>query len=102
MQTWSAAISTLAWLTPRRIIGVEPAGLFIVDPLTRKHLRPPEVEGSIQTVERIENRLVLVLAPDREIGFARLAVIDALGDSKRCSWTAFGPAWGPEIETQAW
>jgi hypothetical protein len=100
VQTWSAAISTLAWLTPRRIIGVEPAGLFIVDPLTRKHLRPPEVEGSIQTVERVGNRLVLVLAPDREIGFARLAVIDALGRLKTVQLDRIRAGVRPEIETR--
>jgi hypothetical protein len=98
VQTWSAAISTLAWLTPRRIIGVEPAGLFIVDSLTRKHLRPPEVAGSIQTVERVGNRLVLILAPDREIGFARLAVIDALGGLKTVQLDRIRAGVRPEIE----
>ena len=100
VQTWSAAISTLAWLAPRRIIGVEPAGLFIVDPLTRKHLRPPEVTGSIQTVERVGNRLVFVLAPDREIGSASLAVIDAQGALRTVQLDGIRAGVRPEIETR--
>jgi hypothetical protein len=98
--TWSAAISTVAWLAPRRIIGVEPAGLFIVDPLTRKHLRPPEVGGSIQTVERVGSRLVFILVPDGEIGFARLAVIDAQGTLMTVQLDGIRAGVRPEIETR--
>jgi hypothetical protein len=98
--TWSAAISTVAWLAPRRIIGVEPAGLFIVDPLTRKHLRPPEVGGSIQTVERVGSRLVFILVPDGEIGFARLAVIDAQGTLRTVQLDGIRAGVRPEIETR--
>jgi hypothetical protein len=43
---------------------------------------------------------VLVLAPDREIGFARLAVIDALGGLKTVQLDRIRAGVRPEIETR--
>lgn len=71
----------LWWLTPRRIVGVaQDIGLFAVDPVSGKPLRPPRIAGNIQDIRRAGNRLLFLSGwPKWRIGFARLAVLDATG-----------------------
>jgi hypothetical protein len=100
-QTWSRpgwGISTLAWLAPRRIIGFEAAGLFVVDPVTRKHLRAPEVTGEIQAVKRCGKFVVALVAPLQEIGPARLAVLDAAGGVRTVQLDGIQTGERPEQE----
>jgi hypothetical protein len=80
VRTSNGNIFALAWLTPRRIVGVEETGLFAVDPVARRRLRSPELVGDILAVRRAPNLLVCVVAPDGEIGAARLAAVGADGD----------------------
>lgn len=71
----------LWWLAPRRIVGLaQDIGLFSVDPVSRKPLRPPRIAGNIQEIRRAGNRLLFLSGwPKWMIGFARLAVLDATG-----------------------
>jgi hypothetical protein len=79
IRTWSGGIAALAWVTPRRILGWEGAGLFLLDPVARKRLPSPESPGDLLIARRAGNRLVLLTAPTLEIGAARLAVVGADG-----------------------
>jgi hypothetical protein len=78
--TWSSQITTLAWVAPRRILGWEPAGLFLLDPLLRTPLPSPKSTGDVLRARRAGNRLVLLAAPAQEVGGARLAVVSADGE----------------------
>jgi hypothetical protein len=77
--TWSGGIASLAWVSPRRIVGWEGAGLFRLDPVARKRLWSPQSPGDVLKVSRAGNRLVLLAAPTQQIGEARLAVVGGNG-----------------------
>jgi hypothetical protein len=80
IQTWGGGIAALAWVAPRRILGWEGAGLFLLDPLARKRLPSPGgPAGDVLLAERTGNRLVLLAAAPFEIGAARLVVVEADG-----------------------
>jgi hypothetical protein len=79
IQTWSGGISTLAWVSPRRLIGWEPAGLFMLDPLARKRLPSPESPGDTLLAMRAGNRLVLLAGDAEGVGAARLAIVGGEG-----------------------
>jgi hypothetical protein len=77
--TRNGLILGAAWLTPRRIVGVEETGVFVVDPVKRRLLRSEPLDGFPVGVSRAGNSLVLLLSPVDQIGFARLAAVDADG-----------------------
>jgi hypothetical protein len=77
--TWGYGIRSLAWVSPRRLLGDERAGLFLLDPVARKRLRSPETPGSVQIARRAGNRLVLLTAPHFDAGPAVLAVVGGDG-----------------------
>ena len=77
--TWSGGIRTLAWVSPRRLLGWEDAGLFVLDPVARKRHAPRETPGNVLVAQRAGNRLVLLAASPIEIGPARLAVVGPNG-----------------------
>jgi hypothetical protein len=77
--TWSGGIRALAWMSPRRLVGWEDAGLFVLDPVARRRHAPRETPGNVLIAQRVGNRLVLLTAPPIEIGPARLAVVGADG-----------------------
>jgi hypothetical protein len=71
----------LSWLSPRRIVGdAQDVGLFSVNPVSGKELRPPRIAGNIQQIRRAGNRLLFLSAwPKWTIGYARLAVLGSTG-----------------------
>ena len=77
VKTWNGDIYSLAWLTPRRIVGVEDTGLFAVDPVAQRRIRIPHVGGEIERVQRAGNVLAMVVAPDSAIGSARFVALGA-------------------------
>jgi hypothetical protein len=77
--TWSGGIAALAWVSPRRLLGWEPAGLFMFDPIARRRLASPEAFGEFVSVERAGSKLVLLTSPLQEIGPAQLAVVGSDG-----------------------
>jgi hypothetical protein len=78
--TWSKSVSFLAWVTPRRVIGYEPPGFFVADPVTGRKVASPQLSGSlVSTPMRAGNVVVVLSAPALDIGSASLAVIDAQG-----------------------
>jgi hypothetical protein len=79
VRTWSGGISAIAWLSPRRLVGWEPAGLFMLDPIGRKRLASPRASGEVVSAQRAGNQLVLLMAPIQQIGPAQLAVVGADG-----------------------
>jgi hypothetical protein len=76
---WNQGFSLLSWSTPRRLIGLEGGYLVSFDPVTRKRLDMPKLEGDLMTARRFANRLVLLVAPPGEIGTARLVTVEADG-----------------------
>ncbi len=79
IKTRSGLILGAAWLSPRRIVGVEETGLFVVDPVERRLLRSEPLDGYPLGVSRAGDALVLLLSPGDEVGLARLAVVDSEG-----------------------
>jgi hypothetical protein len=79
VKTRNGEILAAAWLTPRRIVGVEATGVFVVDPVARRLVRAAPLDGHPVGVGRTADALVLLLAPTDEVGAARLAVVDAHG-----------------------
>jgi hypothetical protein len=78
--TWSKSVSFLAWVTPRRVIGYEPPGFFVADPVTGRKVASPQLSGApVSTPMRAGNVVVVLSAPPLDIGNASLAVIDAQG-----------------------
>jgi hypothetical protein len=78
IETWNGDVQALAWLSPRRIVGVENTGLFAVDPVAKKRLRLP-LDGEIVLTQRAGSMLALIVAPYEDIGPARLALVGADG-----------------------
>jgi hypothetical protein len=79
VKTRNGQINAVAWLTPRRIVGVEETGLFAIDPVARRLVRSEALDQHPVGVGRTTDALVLLLAPRDEIGAARLALVDAEG-----------------------
>jgi hypothetical protein len=79
IETWSGGIAALAWVAPRRLLGWEPAGVFLLDPVARRRLPSPQSPGDVLTSQRAGNRLVLLAATPMEVGAARLAVLGGDG-----------------------
>jgi hypothetical protein len=80
IRTWSGGISALAWVAPRRLVGWEPAGLFMLDPIARRRLDSPRSpSGEVVRALRAGNQVVLLTAPIQEVGPASLAVVGADG-----------------------
>jgi hypothetical protein len=79
VQTRNGSVSIVAWLTPRRIVGVEETGLFVVDPVGKRMLRSDPLDGFPYGAARFGGSLVLLLSSG-ELGPARLALVDADGD----------------------
>jgi hypothetical protein len=73
VRTPNIYVHALAWLGPRRILGeAQDIGLFSVDPVSGKALRPPRIAGNILRIKRAGNRLVLLSGwPKWTFGFAR-------------------------------
>lgn len=76
---WSAGVSVLAWVSPRRLLGWEHAGLFLLDPVARKRLTPRENPANVLIAQRAGHRLVLLGEAPSEAGAAELAVVGADG-----------------------
>jgi hypothetical protein len=79
VKTRNGQIHVAAWLTPRRIVGVEETGLFAIDPVARRLVRSEPLDQHPVAVGRTADALVLLLAARDAIGAARLALVDADG-----------------------
>jgi hypothetical protein len=78
-------VGLLAWLAPRRLLAVqevccaERQRLLAVDLRTGRVVLRRDLRGSVVGVARSPRRLVMLIAPAKAIGPARLAVADRLG-----------------------
>jgi hypothetical protein len=78
------SVGALAWLTRGRLLAIEEMagerqGLVVLDPSSGRTIARRLLGGSIAGVNRTANELVLLLAPARAIGTARLTVADRRG-----------------------
>jgi hypothetical protein len=73
--TWSGGIGTLAWVSMRRILGWEHAGLFVLDPVGRKRLPARQNPANVLVAQRAGDRLVLLGEAPGEAGTAELSVV---------------------------
>lgn len=77
-------VGALAWLRRDRLLAIQEAAgehqaLVVLDPSTGRTVARRGLGGSIEEVERTARELVLLLAPARTIGTARLAVVGSRG-----------------------
>jgi hypothetical protein len=94
VRTRNGDILALAWLTPRRVVGLDRAGEFVIDPVKRRQIAFRAEQGSLSAWIRTRSRLVLLLGPPPDgiavapvangvfggaIGPTRLVTIDAAG-----------------------
>jgi hypothetical protein len=72
-------VEALAWLRPRRILGVDAAGFFVVDPVARRVLRRPVVLWRLVRLTVSRDALVVLLANPTSLEPVRLAAISPEG-----------------------
>jgi WD40 repeat protein len=94
---WNRGFSQISWPTPRRLIALE-GGLVSFDPVTRKRVAMPKLEGDLITARRAAKELVFLVAPPGEIGTARLVTVEADGSLR--SVTLEGIRAGTTFESQ--
>ena len=78
------AIGALAWLTPRRLLAVqevpgEGQRLLVIDVVERRVVVRRQLGGAVTQLARSGRQLVMLLAPARAVGTARIAVADRRG-----------------------
>jgi hypothetical protein len=94
VRTRNGDVLALAWLTPRRVVGLDRAGVFVIDPVTRRLVSFRAQQGSLAAWTRTRSRLILLFGPPPDgiavapvadgvfggaIGPTRLLTIDAAG-----------------------
>lgn len=92
VQTPNGNVLAIAWLAPRRIVGIDRAGLFVVDPVAKRLVRSRLLQGTLLGWDRTASALVLLFGPPAEgspvasvgewggtVGPARLDVISTDG-----------------------
>lgn len=91
----------IAWIAPRRLLVLVGSccdwsvEVVAVDPVARRVLARTPLPSAVQQVARIDDGLVLLLAPPTRIGPTRLAVVDAGGRvrSRRLERVRGGSVW---------
>ena len=79
-------VGLVAWPSPERLLAVqevccdERQQLLVADVDRRRVMARRALGGTVQAVGRTARELVLLLAPPKRIGPARLAVVDGAGD----------------------
>jgi hypothetical protein len=99
IQTWSGGIAALAWLAPRRLVGWEPAGLFLLDPMARRRLPSPQTPGDVLISQRAGSRLVLLAATPMQVGAAQLAIVGADGAVRTVRLDRIRAGTGPTTDS---
>jgi hypothetical protein len=92
VKTPNGDVLALAWLTPRRVVGIDRIGVFVVDPVARRLVKSRRLEGTFLASGRTSSALVVLLGPPgtalpistvwdwgSTIGPARLVTISADG-----------------------
>ena len=92
VETRNGDVLALAWLTPRRIVGLERVGIFVVDPVARRLVTYRYEQGTLVGWTRTRTELIVLLGPPASwipissvteagsaIGPTRLLEIDAKG-----------------------
>lgn len=72
-------VEALAWLRPRRIVGVDTAGFFVFDPVARRVLRRPVVLWRPARLTVTRDALVVLLANPTSLEPVRLAAVTPEG-----------------------
>jgi hypothetical protein len=79
------AVGAVAWLTPKRLLAIreicceERQQLVAVDPARRRVVARRPLGGAVQRVAQTPRELLMLVAPAKEIGVARLIVADPDG-----------------------
>lgn len=95
VKTPNGDVLALAWLTPRRVVGIDRVGVFVVDPVAKRLVRTQKLEGTFLAAAPTAAALVVLLAPKgvgvpistvwdwgSTIGPARLVTIAADGSMR--------------------
>lgn len=80
----SGSVGALAWLAPKRIVGIQEAfaesqRVVAFDLATKRIVARRALGGKVIQLGRTAREFVLLVAPAESIGTARLAVVDARG-----------------------
>lgn len=96
-------VGELAWLGPRRLLAVsgwewEHHGtqLAVIDPLAQHIVATARVDGVMEDSVTAPDGLVLLLAPIRGIGHARLVFFSARGDARSVVLDRVDAGWSAE------
>jgi hypothetical protein len=79
------AVGLLAWQTPERVLAVqevccdERQDLLVIDPTRHRVIARHALGGTVLRAARTPRELVLLLAPAKAIGPARVAIVDQRG-----------------------
>ena len=95
VHTLNGNVLAAAWLSPRRIVGLDRAGIFVVDPIAKRMVAFRQVEATLVAWARAQSSLVLLLGPPPDgipvapvttggagLGAARLLLIGADGRAR--------------------
>jgi hypothetical protein len=72
-------VEALAWLRPRRILGVDAAGFFVFDPIARRVVRRPVVRWRPMRLTVTRDALVVLLVNPTSLEPVRLAAVSPEG-----------------------
>jgi hypothetical protein len=94
VRTRNGDVLALAWLTPRRVVGLDRAGVFVIDAVKHRVVSFSPQQGSLAGWTQSRSRLILLLGPPQDgiavapvtngifsgaIGPTRLVTIDPRG-----------------------
>ncbi len=117
VETKNGDVLAVAWLTPRRIVGLERTGLFVVDPVRHRLVASKPVTGTFAGWARTPSRLLVLLGPPptgipvgpvteggAALGPTRLLAIDAQAHvrSVRLDSIRSGGAFDSGAPLEAW
>jgi hypothetical protein len=97
-----AYIDTIAWVVPDRIVALRgtSAGfaVVVVDPTRLRRLSERYLNGSLTSIQRWPEGLVVLLGPEQGIGPSRLVVADRDGGLRSTELTDIWSGWEVEDE----
>ncbi len=117
VETKNGDVLALAWLTPRRIVGLDRVGTFVVDPVAHRLVTFRYEQGTLVGWARTRSKLIVLLGPQPSgipvapvteggtaLGPTRLLVIDAQGRARSVQLDLIrsGSAFDTGAPAEAW
>jgi len=90
-----------AWLTPRRLLWIQPSEFTLADPATRRHLLSKRIDGQVLGGVRARDRVALLVAPPEGVGPSRLVIVDSAGGTRSITVARIRSGWSRCGSSQA-